>query len=43
MEEEEDHETVPYTLRVTVSKLLIEVSEFEDALYILNGLFDEDS
>lgn len=41
--DEEDVDIVPYPLRLTVSKLLIEVLLWDDALYILNGLYDEDS
>lgn len=42
-EQEEDYEGIAYNLRLNVSKLLIEVEEWADALFILNGMFDEDS
>jgi predicted Zn-dependent protease len=41
--EDVEGEPVPHALRLTVAKLLIEVAEWEDALYMLNGLYDEDS
>ena len=40
---ENSKEIVSYELRRTVSKLLIEVEEYEDALFVLNGLYEEDS
>ena len=40
---ENSRETVPYPFRISVSKVLIEVESFEDALFVLNGLYDEDS
>jgi len=40
---EHSRETVPYPFRISVAKVLIEVEEFEQALYVLNGLFDDDS
>ncbi len=32
-----------FEFRVSVSKLLIEVEEYQNALYLLNSLYDEDS
>ena len=43
LEEDSESESVPFSLRVTVAKLLIELEEWAEGLYILNGLYDEDS
>lgn len=40
---ENSRETVPYDFRISVSKLLIEVEELQDALFVLNGLYDDDN
>lgn len=42
-EQEDNYEPIPYNLRLNVSKLLIEVELWEEALLVLNGLFDEDT
>ena len=42
-EEDSETETIPHSLRTNVAKLLIELEEWDEGLYILNGLYDEDN